>query len=627
MKSPESRSERLPDISFVPPAVESFFNADEAKKTWPEHIVNDPVFREQIETQRRTLESFRSIVDTIPLGMNIDEALQRNHVDEKKLSEFYDRLADYLERDPANTRLVLYFPLELLTPPLAAPHSPELNTHITRCNDAYQKAWEAQLGFHEVRANFVDGDVLEEELRQRDHPRVVKATHLIPGLVARGIITVAEAIGHAESSEDQLLKDGVLDACEVMVDKSLMTADDIERLRQSSDPYLRSGANFLPTPGVNAQSDAPEPRPFAAVESELNERLKNIAAAPEDSTPARTAWLRTDAREKTITTYARELAAGIAAGHPPPPPHTLSPEVILASVEALRQASLQDPEVYTRHRVWLDAVEQTGQADGLNDALTKLYAHLNAAGVISTEELAQRGVRIPKLTGPFSENLKPIEPFLRDVKRMSAAIERDSYLEKYVYPATLVFGSQLKGYGTQNADADVAVFVRPGTDRTERAQIEQRLSVVFNHEKIGGKAVLFWLDATETGLTVHDWPERAASDGNSSWVHVLFGAAWEGKRDSIRELRHKLLTTYFYDPGTELEGKPTRERWFEEMERDTLQYRLLHKGFGRYYPIKSPMDTPHGDAIDGKSAFYDPRYRRIATELYLSRVFLPKLKR
>jgi hypothetical protein len=57
------------------------------------------------------------------------------------------------------------------------------------------------------------------------------------------------------------------------------------------------------------------------------------------------------------------------------------------------------------------------------------------------------------------------------------------------------------------------------------------------------------------------------------------------------------------------------------MERDTVLYRLLHKGYERYFPIQSPYAG--ATAIDGDSAFYDPRFRRFATELYLGRVFLP----
>ena len=122
-----------------------------------------------------------------------------------------------------------------------------------------------------------------------------------------------------------------------------------------------------------------------------------------------------------------------------------------------------------------------------------------------------------------------------------------------------------------------------------------------------------------------DWSGHIASDARPGWMYVLFGALWFGEKESIRLLHRQLLCTYFTPPHTTLDGKPTYERWLEEMERDSLQYRLLHKGFERFYPIQSPMDTLHGNVIDGQSAFYDTRYRRIATELFIRRVFLPRL--
>lgn len=626
MNSLESKFERLPEPSFTVPAVESFFDAKEAAVTWPEHIADNPDFLEQTERQRWLLEAYRKVINNLPLKVAIDEALEQNLVDQETLISFYDQLANYIKGDPAHARLILYFPFELLSPLLSEARSSELNASLTSFNDAYKKAWETQLSVYEVRANFVDGDVLEPELLSGDHPRTVKATHLIPSLIERGLMTIHEAYTHAESSNDQYVKDGFLDACEVMMDKGIIGNDDLELFKNSADPYLRNGARLLQIPHSSEGQDNEALKPLPIIFSDLDKKLSEINAyEPEHSTPARTAWLRKNARKKALNGCSAEIVKVLKAGDALP--QTLTPDTVIASVDALRQASLDDSHIYAQNREWLEAVSLSDQSDELSDALTKLYAHLHSIGLVSNEELQQHDVRIPKLAGPFSENLKPIEPFLDEVKKMALGIENDPYLNERIYPVALVFGSQLKGYGTTNADADVAVFVRQGVDRSERKQLESSLAEVFSHEKIGGKAVMFWLDEKDGSLTIHDWPQIVPSDGESSWVHVLFGAAWTGNKDAITELHHQLLTNYFYDPETKLQGKPTRERWLEEMERDTLQYRLLHKGFERYYPINSPMDTPHGDAIDGASAFYDPRYRRIATELFLSRIFLPRLKR
>lgn len=621
MEGFDSKLERLPEVSYKPPAVESFFNAEAAKTTWPEVITNNSEFKEQTEKQRLLLTAYQTVISTLPLGMSVEKGVEAGLIVADTLDKLYEQLTEYLQADPSRARLVLYFPFELLSDPRETDSS---RAFI----EAYRAAWESQLSVHEVRANFNDGDVLEPELRDGDHPRVVKATHLIPGLVEHGVISVTEAITYAESSNDFLLKDGVLDSLGVLHDKSLLTNSDIVRLRNSSDTYLRNSAHLLVLPTKTEVNQALEIVPFAMLSNDLKKRLAEAATLePEHSTPARTAWLRKDAREQTLKTYAAKLAHSLMHGETLPLPHTLTIEEILIGIDAIRQASLQKPDIYQDNRHWIETLNNSELSNEQSDAITKLFSHLNTIGLMSDDELRERCIVIPKLAGPFSENLKLIEPFLNEVKQMTKNIEDEPYLSKHLFPVTLIFGSQLKGYGTKNADADVAVFVRPGVDRSEQSNLIDKLSTVFSHEKIGGKAVLFWLDKTETGYTVHDWDQPQNSDGSSSWIHVLFGAAWEGNQDSIIELHHHLLTNYFYDPQTELEEKPTIERWFEEMERDTLQYRLLHKGFERYHSIHSPVNTAHGKEIDGQSAFYDPRYRRIATELFLSRIFLPKLKR
>lgn len=137
---------------------------------------------------------------------------------------------------------------------------------------------------------------------------------------------------------------------------------------------------------------------------------------------------------------------------------------------------------------------------------------------------------------------------------------------------------------------------------------------------------MFWLEDVkgDGNLSVHDWETPTTVDAESTWTHVLFGASWHGDNDTIVMLHKKLLTNYFYDPETMTKGKPTHERWLEELERDALQYRLLHKGYERYHPVHTTQ-SKHSSNIDGESVFWDEGYRRTATKLFISRVFLPNL--
>jgi hypothetical protein len=576
---------------YAKPAVEKLLDHELADATWPT-LSGLPGFRLQLGAQRFALESFRSTMARLPVGTSLAPAVESGSLDVGSASALYWGLTEYLEREPAHSRLALFLPFELTTP-VSPEVSAELAEADRRFQRAYRNAFERLLREHEVRANFTDGDVLEAELRDGDHPRVVKATHLVPGLIAAGHLSVTEAKDYHERSTDPLLRAGITDALAAYAEST--------RPKKATD-----GQTFS----------------FSSIARELSDEFTRIAAwNPSDSTPARAAWLKLDAREQAISLAASHVARRLKLGSTLPEPTGLSAPLLTACVDGLRQAALRIPRIYERHSDWLATLRRRQADSVLADAIVKLHAHLHAVGTVGDETLKMWNITLPNLSGPLSDNLTPLAGFLREVEVMCERIGAHPFLGGHVLPVTLVFGSQLKGYGRTNADADVAVFVKPGVDRSERERIEAELAGIFSHEKIGGKAVLFWLEEQVDGLAVIDWPDFTHSDGESSWIHVLFGAAWTGDVGCIMRLHRTLLTRYFKDPGTKLYGKPTRERWLEEMERDTVLYRLLHKGYERYFPIQSPYAG--ATAIDGDSAFYDPRFRRFATELYLGRVFLP----
>src|SRR3989344_1683252 len=116
---------------FIP--VESFFNPVLAAEVWPKSIVNNEVLMRQVRQRKKLIECLET----------------------RQMAELYESLSDLLD-DRDYRRLILYLPFEFL------PKAPE------RFRRAYMKAWRSLLSAHDVRANFVDGDVLEEEQRTGD---------------------------------------------------------------------------------------------------------------------------------------------------------------------------------------------------------------------------------------------------------------------------------------------------------------------------------------------------------------------------------------------------------------------------------------------------------------------------
>lgn len=241
------------------------------------------------------------------------------------------------------------------------------------------------------------------------------------------------------------------------------------------------------------------------------------------------------------------------------------------------------------------------------------------------QELTSLGITLPALAGPFSENLKPMKEELSRLENILNLIKTNPGLSKYLYPVILIFGSRLKGYGSKDADLDLSVLVKPGTPSSDLDQIQALIKKTFSQEKTIGEIIEFWLEKDGDNLQVRDFETFNALLGESYWTHVLFGAIWEGDPKTIRELREKLLVPYLSETKKIIHGRNARGLYLEELERDTLQYRLMHRGYEQFFPRRGGLNAPHGDQVDGESMFWDSGYRQTATKLFVSRVFLPKV--
>lgn len=233
----------------------------------------------------------------------------------------------------------------------------------------------------------------------------------------------------------------------------------------------------------------------------------------------------------------------------------------------------------------------------------------------------------PVLNRSFADQPEIISAEVAAITPALEKLERDPKLAEQLYPATILFGSRLKGYGAPEADLDLAVFIKPEVDIADRPNLQKEVNELFPTEDTKNQLVEFWLTENADGLAVRDFPNPDVRLADESWVHILFGGAWCGNKQTIKELYEKLLPNYLYSKDKKIDGRDARQIWLEELEREALQYRLMHKGYDRYFPEQGRPETAHADLIDGQSAFWDSGYRRLATQLFLQRVFLPQLEK
>lgn len=203
---------------------------------------------------------------------------------------------------------------------------------------------------------------------------------------------------------------------------------------------------------------------------------------------------------------------------------------------------------------------------------------------------------LPQLSGPFSDNLEKMSTQVEDINnRISTCTQIDG-----LYPIAILGGSRLKGYGDINSDIDVCMFVKSDLSSEDEVQIDDNF-IGYNLNKIKLEN------------------DGKLADPKENWVHELFNTAWVGKNEAIISIQQKLIPEYFYEQDPDI-----RASCIERLEQDLLQYRLMHKGYARHYPVYSER-LPNDQEIDGQSAFYDSGYRQIATKLYIDKVFIPKI--
>jgi hypothetical protein len=614
-----------------------------AQEFWPEEIAKNPSFQGQLEAHRQVNQCLDEVIGCLPgPTVRLEAAVKSGHITEAQTGNLYNRLGDLLE-DGDYARLALYLPFEFMPDKSWLPASAELSQAAERFKDVYMEAWRSLLGTHDVRANFVDGDVLEVEQRTSDLPRVVKAAHLIPKLVEAGMLEIDEVINLLETSDDQILKDSIIDTAPMLWDLGLIGKDQVASMQASEYESIQelALAITLANPATKSEHIVLSGITFTEILESLGTASAGLGMDETGGlTEKRKAWLKyAKAMEQVeilaggvshsiaLDNLSEDTINGILSSEDNSLPAQVLIEGIQKAIEAVGTDDLEKgAQLYEKYRSVLEHL--WGREDpGIQQALVKSARHLYRLGMVDGRQLAEAGVALPTLVGELSENLALIPDEIDRIKELAGAVESSPELSSLIYPVFLVYGSRLKGYGDGGVDIDLGVFVKPDTPHTERPRLRQLLQKTLSNGEKADAVIEFWLDEADKQLQIHDFLDLDVLRGESHWTHVLFGAAWAGDKNIVNELRRKILPAYFYETDDLIYGHRARQLWLEEIERDALQYRLLHKGYERHYPPAGGINSEYANNIDGKSTFWDSGYRQLATRLFIDKVFLPKLTR
>lgn len=652
--------------AIIKPAIETLFSLHRADSLWPREIRENRELMRQIEEREKLLGCMRNLFEEVSEAtMDIAQATELGIAEAGDLSTMYELLANFLDSDENHARLILYLPFEILCARTWQPRDEKLAEAITRFSSVYLKRWrELLMSGNDVQANFVDGDILEEGLSREPSPLVRKVAHLIPVLVGKGFISASEMVTILHDNADPVLRASIFDTLPVLADLSLLPLTEWRRLFFSGDGELRrmafSVARRLADEGdLNTECNTTEHSDLRmGAGTDTKSWLRSIAlhmayeckdiedhfnsAECKKMPLARVNWERKTRKEAVIAKYARLLADALVN-------QTLlvddlfkfvtsqnSPAFMFAGIKGLGGAvetlarknlekarKLQQESDHILRGFW-----QGNNAD-IGDILTSIWARWAGLGVVDRSHLKEYGIELPKFDSSNAvREMSMVEKDIEELTPVFNAIRSDPEISRFLYPIIVLFGSRIKGYATSRADLDAAIFIRPEISEEERPRLHALLAHIFSGEtKIGEKVVEFWLTNEESKIRIRDLATSDVTVADSTWVHVLLEGIWCGEKESMQGLYEKLLAEYLFSQGKKIEGRDARKIWLEEMEREVLQYRLMHNGYHRYFPEQGGISTRHAAGIDSQSAFWDSGYRRVATILFLKRVFLPQLER
>ena len=601
--------------------VKGFSEAAVYESNLSTELKTNPELLKACEDRKRLIGELNNIYAKIPTLTTIDVALETAVVSPEEIEKLYTSIIDTVENDEESKRVLLYFPFELI--PNA--HNKSLQFFST----FYKNNWKELLRETDVREGFNIGDILEEELRKSPLAKVSKAAHLIPVLLEKNLIKKDDVLTILENETDETILESTLDTLRILVDKQYLDTADIATLEKSKKVGVRNMASMIRHDQSTLREKVDDQRLeeksveelFESLDLEISNIQDSISEDIESMPEARAQWLLNSKKEIILERYSqllykklhnnKEELEKMLVSKDMPDERTI---VFIKSLEKLLIAEPWDDTLYAAlHRL------KTNNTSAVKNVLLQTFQRLHSAGILNEQYVSKN-----ELENEEVEIEKGVD---RKVKNVLATIEADPLLSRSVYPAAILYGSHIKGYGKESSDTDIGVFVKEDITFDTHEKIKSTFTSALKELGIKGSVMEFWLKNNDDGsLWIKDFKNLDNSLGDSMLTSPLT-ANWYGDEKTLQTLQTKLLPNYLYSADKKIAGIDARKIWLRDMEHNLIQYRLMHKGYKEKNVPQGGIDSPYKYEIDGESMFYDSGFRRLATKIYLEKVFLPQLKK
>lgn len=632
---------RLPNgVEIQRPLGVELFLAGTSKSSSQE-MTASPKLQEQAKERRQLYQNLRKMFDNVTdVTANMHEALEKGLINSADLNQLYGQLANFMSTDEHNGRIILYLPLELL--PMMQDSVAE-KKFIT----IYKEAWLRLLYESEPRASFTDGDVLEPGLGEPEHIR--KAAHLLPDLLKKGIVEPSEIIDLLEVTSDSELLMSIAEGIKA-ADRNLFSLSEWQRIGELSFEKSELALLFKTT-NLNKTFNDFELlvdielsadmwiRMMKGVFEENRKKIESLYA-PESAyvknmSQARAVWEKDVKIAEYIDQASDEISKKMHNGLLSSRDIETLIEVqdldyqdigiaaIMKTGERLAVSNRESARTFAdEYKTRISNIWDTNKAS-VRNSIMSLLNHWKNLDIITEDYVEAFGIKTPDLSAPFPVNLERLaETDFHYLVEGADMIKNHPQLSQYIYPQFLLFGSRAKGYHAIDADYDAAIFIKPDTPWEKREEVLALLHQEVPNMAWVDKVLEYWMSEKEGVFGFRTNPDLPTVLGPSQ-SHFFMNGIWIGASEELHKIQTDILKKYTDLSRFGEQKESVRTSLLRRMELDMLQYRLLHKGYNKFSP--SQISAEKKKRIDGNSAFWDPGYRRIASLLFVSRVFLPDL--
>jgi predicted nucleotidyltransferase len=439
------------------------------------------------------------------------------------------------------------------------------------------EAWKKLLFILEFRANFSDGDIPESVLNNKSY-LVCKAAHLIPVLLKKKLISLQSILTFLKGVSSKAMRDSIMEALLAAADLNLFSAQDIAVFSESQEllpaSLLISLNNKFPEPEFlivsNEQELAATTDYFTA---KCHKNYDDCVKRLSDTEPNRIDWEEGVSRQKILKDYAVIITNSLISGtlamttfeeyinsNQNKYPILLAVNSIKVTTEKMSGFNYELATFNAYYfQAWLFNSWQSGEVEVKKIIESTVYRwfHDEIVGWDYLVIFDLKPINLDEST-PTEQVCSSSE--FSDLAGIIKLIQETPNLAHYFYPAFIIYGSRVKGQGSKYSDLDLAVFIKPGVSLSDQSIVDSLLSEILQLEKIKGKVLQFWLTESANHLAVNNCvPGDYKIIGNSSYGHVLFGGAWFGNFEVIRELHAELLTPYLFSDDKALKSVCLRE--------------------------------------------------------------------